>query len=74
MKELGNTQFWVHASAFIEYRDSFTKAYKDAPTGYKGKIKEQWALYLEQTLENWDPVLQKMISRYYLNDDLKETN
>ena len=70
MKKFGNTQFWVHAKAFIEYRESFGKARLDAPTGYKGQIDEQWKLYLEETLSLWDPTLQKIITRYYGNDDL----
>lgn len=70
MKKFGNTQFWTHAKAFIEYRESFGKARLDAPTGYKGQIDEQWKLYLEETLSLWDPTLQKIITRYYGNDDL----
>jgi hypothetical protein len=70
MKKFGNTQFWTHAKAFIEYRESFGKARLDAPTGYKGAINEQWKLYLEESLSLWDPTLQKIITRYYGNDDL----
>jgi hypothetical protein len=70
MKKFGNTQFWTHAKAFIEYRDSFGKARLDAPTGYKGAIEEQWQLYLEENLSLWDPTLQRMITRYYSNDSL----
>jgi len=70
MKKFGNTQFWTHAKAFIEYRESFGKARLDAPDGYKGELEEQWKLYLEETLSLWDPTLQKIITRYYGNDDL----
>jgi len=70
MKKFGNTQFWVHAKTFIEYRESFGKARLDAPTGYKSQIDEQWKLYLEESLSLWDPTLQKIITRYYGNDDL----
>lgn len=70
MKKFGNTQFWTHAKAFIEYRDSFGKARLDAPTGYKGAIEEQWQFYLEKNLSLWDPTLQRMITRYYGNDSL----
>lgn len=72
MKEFGNTQFWVHAKSFLEYRDSFVKAYKDTPSGSKSKIKEQWISYLESSLDLWDPVLQRIINRYFQNDSLKE--
>jgi hypothetical protein len=70
MKKFGNTQFWTHAKAFIEYRDSFGKARLDAPSGYKSKLEEAWQLYLEESLSLWDPTLQKMITRYYSNDSL----
>jgi hypothetical protein len=70
MKKFGNTQFWTHAKAFIEYRDSFGKARLDAPAGYKGKLEEQWQLYLEESLPLWDPTLQRIITRYYSNDSL----
>jgi hypothetical protein len=70
MKKFGNTQFWTHAKAFIEYRDSFGKARLDAPSGYKSKLEEAWQLYLEESLSLWDPTLQRIITRYYSNDSL----
>jgi hypothetical protein len=72
MNEFGNTQFWTHAKAFLEYRDSYVKAYKDTPVGSKNIIKEQWVAYLESTLNLWDPALQRIINRYFQNDNLKE--
>jgi hypothetical protein len=72
MNEFGNTQFWTHAKSFLDYRDSYVKAYKDTPVGSKNIIKEQWVGYLESTLNLWDPVLQKIINRYFQNDNLKE--
>jgi len=72
MNEFGNTQFWTHAKSFLDYRDSYVKAYKDTPVGSKNKIQEQWVGYLESTLNLWDPVLQKIINRYFQNDNLKE--
>jgi len=70
MKKFGNTQFWTHAKAFIEYRESFGKVRSDAPSGYKTKVEEAWQNYLEESLTLWDPTLQKMITRYYSNDKL----
>jgi hypothetical protein len=70
MKKFGNTQFWTHAKAFIQYRESFGKARLDAPDGYKGQLEEQWKLYLEESLSLWDPTLQRIITRYYRNDSL----
>jgi hypothetical protein len=72
MKKFGKTQFWEHAQAFLSYRDSVAKAYKDAPVGTKTQVQDQWTKYLEDTLDMWDPVLQKLISRYFINDNLRE--
>lgn len=74
MKEFGNTQFWTHAEAFVKARDSYSKAYQDAPTGSKGAIKAKWIEQLEKTLPLWDPVLQRVISRYFISDNLRENN
>jgi hypothetical protein len=74
MKEFGDTQFWVHAQALVKARDSYAKADQDAPTGSKGKIKEQWIAALDKSLPYWDPVLQRIISRYFISDNLRENN
>ena len=73
MDEYGNTQFWVHAKAFMSYRDSYAKLYADAPTGYKGAVQDAWVKYLDQTRNDWDPALMNIIDRYFVNDKLKET-
>lgn len=72
MDKFGNTQFWVHAKAFVDYRNSVVKAYKDAPTGTKNQVKEQWLGYLESSLDLWDPVMQNIINRYFQNDSLED--
>lgn len=72
MDKFGKTQFWVHAKAFTEYRNSVVKAYKDAPTGTKNQVKEQWLAYLESSLDLWDPVMQNIINRYFQNDSLED--
>ena len=71
MSKYGKTQFWQHAKAFVAYRNSVVAAYKDAPTGYKSKVQEQWVAYLNESLPNWDPTLQKIITRYFQNDKMK---
>jgi hypothetical protein len=73
MDKYGNTQFWVHAQTFVKYRESFVKAYSDAPSGYKTAVQEQWTKYLEETLDLWDPVLQNIINRNFVNDKLTST-
>jgi hypothetical protein len=72
MNKFGKTQFWEHAKAFLSYRDSVAKAYQDAPVGTKTQVQDQWTKYLEETMDMWDPVMQKLISRYFVNDNLRE--
>jgi hypothetical protein len=72
MNKYGKTQFWQHAKAFVKYRNEYAAAYKDAPTGTKGSVKDAWANYLASSYDMWDPVLQRMITRYFENDNLRE--
>jgi hypothetical protein len=72
MNKYGKTQFWQHAKAFVQYRGEYAAAYKDAPTGSKSKVKDDWVGYLASSYEMWDPVLQRMITRYFENDNLRE--
>lgn len=73
MKEFGDSQFWVHAKAFSDLRDKYAKAYQDIPSGYKSSIQRLWSDRINGTLDLWDPVLQKIITRYFLNDSLEAT-
>jgi hypothetical protein len=72
MSKFGKTQFWQHAKAFVQYRNEYAKAYKDAPTGTKGSVKDAWSAYLASSYDMWDPVLQRMITRYFENDNMRE--
>ena len=72
MNKYGKTQFWQHAKAFVKYRGEYAAAYKDAPTGSKAQVKDAWVGYLASSYEMWDPVLQRMITRYFENDNLRE--
>jgi len=72
MKKYGKTQFWQQAKAFVQYRNEYAAAYKDAPTGSKGMVKDAWVNYLASSYDMWDPVLQRMITRYFENDNMRE--
>jgi len=72
MNKYGKTQFWQHAKAFVKYRNEYAAAYKDAPTGTKGMVKDAWANYLASSYDMWDPILQRMITRYFENDNMRE--
>lgn len=73
MKNFGDSQFWVNAKAFSDERDRYVQIYEDAPKGYKTKVQEAWANRLDETLDLWDPVMQRIITRYFLNDSLEAT-
>lgn len=73
MRNLGDSQFWVHAKAFSDLRDKYALAYKDAPRGSKTAVQRAWNARLNETLDLWDPTLQRMITRYFLNDTLEAT-
>lgn len=72
MNKFGRTQFWQHAKAFVKYRNDYAKAYADAPSGSKSAVKEAWANYLASSYDDWDPALQRMITRYFENDNMRE--
>lgn len=74
MDEFGSTQFWQHAKAFVKYRDNYAKLYADVPSGSKGQVTDAWISYLERTRADWDPVLGNIIDKYFLNDNLRQTN
>jgi hypothetical protein len=67
--------FWKQAKTFVEYRDIAVKAYQDAPRGSKQAVQTAWQSYLqEETAGSWNPQLQQIIDRYFINDSMKETN
>jgi hypothetical protein len=74
MSKFGSAQFWTHANAFIKYRNDYAKLYADVPSGSKGIVQDAWIDYLEKTRADWDPALANIIDRYFLNDNLKQTN
>lgn len=71
MKKFGDSQFWVHTKAFVELREKYAKAYEDVEKGYKGQVQQLWRNRIQETLDLWDPTLQKIITRYFENDNLK---
>lgn len=72
MEKHGNSQFWTHTEAMMKYRDDFVKLYKDAPSGYKGKVQNAWKQYVESVIDVVDPRLADILDRYFLNDQLTE--
>ena len=74
MRQYGKTQFWQHAKGFVDLRNKYAITYRDAPTGTKGDVKDNWIAYLQESIDLWDPTLQRIITRYFENDNLKESS
>jgi hypothetical protein len=74
MRKYGKTQFWQHAKGFVDLRNKYAITYRDAPTGTKGDVKDNWIAYLQESIDLWDPTLQRIITRYFENDNLKESS
>lgn len=75
MVKNGNGDFWKQAATFISYRNQLVQAYASAPAGTKTAIKAAWQNYLQQdTAGSWNPQLQQIIDRYFINDTMKGTN
>ena len=71
MRQFGDTQFWVHTKNFIELRNKYVKTYQDAEKGSKGAVQNAWRNRIAETLDLWDPTLQKILTRYFENDNLQ---
>lgn len=71
MAKNGKTDFWSQAKMFTQYRDAAVKAYENAPVGSKNLILARWLKYInEDTANQWNPQLQQIIDRYFVNDKL----
>jgi hypothetical protein len=74
MKKHGNTPFWQDAAEIMAYRDSFSKLRSDAPDGSKIKVNDGYEIYINSILPTIDPKLANIISRYFINDSLREVS
>lgn len=69
--------YWQQVKAFINYRNKMVDAY-NSPEAKAAKartaIQQAWVSYLQNdTAGAWDPRLQQIIDRYFVNDSLKRT-
>ena len=66
--------YFQQMKTFISYRNQLVKAYKEAPKGSKTAVQQAWTTYIqEDTAGLWNPQLQQIIDRYFINDKLTET-
>ena len=69
--------YWQQVKTFINYRNKMVDAYnsKEADlANAKTAIQQAWVSYLQNdTAGAWDPRLQQIIDRYFVNDSLKRT-
>ena len=74
MNQNKNNDFFNQMATLISYRDKAVQAYSQAPKGMKGQVQQAWVTYLQETTANaWNPALQQIIDRYFVNDKLKGT-
>ena len=77
MTKNGSSDFWQQAKTFINYRNKVVEAI-NSPEAKAAKattaIKQAWTSYLQNdTAGLWNPQLQEIIDRYFVNDTLKGT-
>jgi hypothetical protein len=71
MKQNKNNDFFSQMKTFTQYRDQIAKVYAEAPKGSKTAINQAWNTYLQETTAGaWNPQLQQIIDRYFINDNL----
>ena len=69
-----NSDFFQQMKTFVSYRDKLVKTLQEAPKGSKTAVQDAWNTYLQQTSSGaWNPQLQQIIDRYFLNDQLTGT-
>ena len=77
MQKNGSNDFWQQAKTFIAYRNKVVTALaspqvKDAKASTA--VKQAWQSFLQNdTAGLWNPQLQEIIDRYFVNDNLKGT-
>jgi hypothetical protein len=71
----GDSKLWQDVSAFISQRNIYSQVYQSLPI-HDSRKKDIKAFYNKQVLDNlpqWDPALQELIKRYFVNDTMKTT-
>lgn len=75
MAEHGNSKLWQDVSAFVSQRNIYAMIYQSLPIRDSRK-KDIKTFYNKQVLDNlpqWDPALQELIKRYFVDDTMKTT-
>jgi hypothetical protein len=68
------SDYFKQMKTFISYRDKLVKMYEQAPKGSRTAVQDAWNTFLQQTSSGaWNPQLQQIIDRYFLNDQLVGT-
>ena len=71
----GNSKLWQDVQNFISVRNMYTNVYKSLPSNDSRKKGLQIA-YVKQLTDNisqWEPPLQELINRYFIEDNMKPT-
>ena len=74
MAQNKDNDFFNQMAAFVAQRDKAVQIYDQAPKGMKGQVQQAWVTFVQETTANaWNPALQQIIDRYFVNDKLKGT-
>jgi hypothetical protein len=71
----GNSKLWQDVQNFVDIRNIYTNVYKSLSSNDSRKQGLQ-AAYVQQLSDNisqWEPPLQELIKRYFLQDSMKPT-
>ena len=68
-----DVQFWKDARLFMKAREIFSALYQSLPDydSRKSIIREGYNQWIAQTVKQWDPNLETIITQYFDNDSLK---
>jgi hypothetical protein len=71
----GQSKLWQDVQSFISVRNVYTSVYQSLPNGDRRKkaLKDNYLNQLVDNMPQWEPNLQELINRYFINDTMKTT-
>lgn len=75
MAKHGQSKLWQDTVAFLRVRNVYTSIFQALDNGdqRKTKIRDVYNNAIAENISQWDPALQELITRNFLNDTMKTT-
>jgi hypothetical protein len=75
MAKHGNSKLWQDVQGFLSIRNMYTEVYQTLGNGdrRKSQLKNMYNSQVAANISQWDPALQELITRYFINDTMKIT-